>query len=200
MATTPSISSSVCHTAAHISRTAPTTPSVLFSLRQRSDPRSTSTRTTSIHCSTTWLWWRTWLWTRRTWPWTARTRTQQGGSRLPAASPCLLPNQQAARQPAAQSSGGIPPPAGGDGGRGGGRGGTATNPYKRWNNWNACFSCGCDVPGWHYSKTCPGPRRDGHQEGYERGNSKQYIDAGHQPSMRGEHKKHLPIPGTQWGE
>ena len=107
--------------------------------------------------------------------------------------------QQAAGQPAAQSQGGIPPPAGRGGGRGGGRG-TAPNPHKRYNNWNACFSCGFDVPGWHNSQTCPGPRLDGHQGGYTREKSQQYIDAGHEPAMRGAHKIHLPIPGTQWGE
>ena len=89
-------------------------------------------------------------------------------------------------------------------GRGGGRGGgsgrnNAPNPYKRWNNWNACYSCGFDVPGWHNSKTCP-TRRDDHQEGYTRENSQQYIEAGHRPCMVGAHKKFLPQPGTQWGE
>ena len=108
--------------------------------------------------------------------------------------------QQAGGQRAAQYTGGIPPPAGGGGGRGGGSGrNNAPNPYKRWNNWNACYSCGFDVPGWHNSKTCP-TRRDDHQEGYTRKNSQQYIEAGHRPCMVGAHKKFLPQPGTQWGE
>ena len=127
-----------------------------------------------------------------------RGRNRSGGAGFQPHPPAYY--QQAAGQPAAQNSGGVPPPAGGGGGRGGARGYSTPNEYKRYNNWNACYSCGFDVPGWHDSKTCPGPRRPGHHDAYERGNSKQYIDAGHAPSGRAGHKKYLPVPGTQYGK
>lgn len=64
---------------------------------------------------------------------------------------------------------------------------------------NVCFSCGFDVPVWHSSKTCPAVCcKDGYQEGYERGNYKQYITVGHAPTMAGEHKDKMPSPGYEW--
>ena len=92
-----------------------------------------------------------------------------------------------------------PPPPGGVGG---GRGGNSTpNLYKRWNNWNACYSCGFDVPKWHTSATCPWEcRKEHHQEGYTRKDYDQYVQAGWNPSKVGKHKKYLPIPGTEMGK
>ena len=84
---------------------------------------------------------------------------------------------------------------------GDGRGGAAPNPYKRWNNWNACYSCGFDVPRWHTSTTCPQKcRKEDHQEGYMRDQYDQYVAAGWSLSKTKKHKKYLPIPGTELGE
>ena len=127
-----------------------------------------------------------------------RGRGQRGRGRNRSGGAGFQPNPPAYYQQG-QHYGGVPPPAGGGGGRGGFRA-NPPNEYKRWNNWNACYSCGFDVPGWHTSATCPGPRKDGHHDGYDRKNSKEYIDAGHAPSTRASHKKYLPIPGTQAGE
>ena len=75
------------------------------------------------------------------------------------------------------------------------------NYYKRYNNWNVCYSCGWDVPSWHTSATCPPEcRKYGHQEGFTRNNADAYIQAGHNPSTRGRHKNMLPQPGYEWGE
>ena len=41
----------------------------------------------------------------------------------------------------------------------------AQNPYKRFNNWNMCFTCGFDIPHWHTSATCPFKDEVGHQVG-----------------------------------
>ena len=63
--------------------------------------------------------------------------------------PLLKPTitKEAQRLPKAR-----PPPRGGRDGRGGGGYGNMENPYKKWYNWNACYSCGFDVPGWRTSK------------------------------------------------
>ena len=54
------------------------------------------------------------------------------------------------------------------------------NYTKYFNNWNMCFSCGFDVPGWHTSATCLAVcRKDGHQEGCNRQNYAQYAAQGH---------------------
>ena len=181
--------SCVCGTTAPAAR-------VLHTIRQRSHSRNTLPPTTAIHRSIARFWWRTW--TRRAWPRRAWTRTQRGGwdsnhTPLPHTS-----SQQG--NPRHSTPEEYPLPVGVGGGHGGGRGvRSAPNPYKKWNNWNACYSCGFDVPGWHTSKTFP-QYKDGHQEAYERGNSQQYIDAGHTPTRVVGHKKFLPLPGTQWGE
>ena len=70
------------------------------------------------------------------------------------------------------------------------------NPVKRFNNWNYCFTCGYDVEDNHTSKTCPMHwRRHGHQEDCNRNNVQQYAAAGHQPSVKGQHKNQLPPAG-----
>ena len=69
----------------------------------------------------------------------------------------------------------------------------AKNYTKHFNNWNMCFSCGFDVPGWHTSATCPAQcRKEGHQEGYNRQNYAQYAAQGHKVGMKGAHKNSLP--------
>ena len=67
------------------------------------------------------------------------------------------------------------------------------NYTKHFNNWNMCFSCGFDVPGWHTSTTCPTVcRKEGHQEGCNRQNHAQYAAQGHNVGMKGAHKNILP--------
>ena len=90
--------------------------------------------------------------------------------------PLLKPTitQEAQRLPKAH-----PPQGGGRGGRGGGGYWNNENPYKKWNNWNACYCCGFDVPGWHTSKTCPWEcRRDNYQEAYTRADYDSCVQAG----------------------
>ena len=52
--------------------------------------------------------------------------------------------------------GGVPPPAQGTQEY-------APNPYKRFNNWNMCFSCRFYIPHWHTSTTCPFKDKATHQ-------------------------------------
>ena len=68
----------------------------------------------------------------------------------------------------------------------------APNPYKRFNNWNMCFTCGFDVPHWHTSATCPFKDKVGHQVGYTRENAESYKTAGHFVSQKAKHKTMLP--------
>ena len=71
-------------------------------------------------------------------------------------------------------------------------GAEATPPIytKKWNNWNACYSCGFDVPKWHTSATCPIEcRKADHQEAYTRGKYKEYVAAGWSPIKAKMHKK-----------
>ena len=92
------------------------------------------------------------------------------------------------------------PLGGGGGGHGGGRY-SDPNSYKKWNHWNACYSCGFDVPKWYTSATCPWEcRKDHHQEGYTRDKYEEYVQAGWRPSKVGKHKKYLPLPGTELGK
>jgi hypothetical protein len=68
---------------------------------------------------------------------------------------------------------------------------THTNPVKKYNNWDMCYSCGFDVESGHTSMTCP-YKKVGHQDGCNRGNYQQYQTMGHHPSMKGAHKNQLP--------
>ena len=68
---------------------------------------------------------------------------------------------------------------------------THTNPMKKYNNWDMCYSCGFDVDDGHTSMTCPW-KKEGHQDGCTRGNYLQYQAMGHHPSMKGAHKNQLP--------
>ena len=69
----------------------------------------------------------------------------------------------------------------------------APNPIKRYNYWNYCFSCGFDVENGHTSATCPRDwRKPGNQEGCNRQNVQQYIAAGHNASLKGQHKNQFP--------
>ncbi len=66
-----------------------------------------------------------------------------------------------------------------------------SNIYKRYNNWNVCYSCGFDVEDGHTSMTCPFWKVF-HQTGFTRENAQQYIVAGHTPCIKGMHKSVLP--------
>ena len=84
--------------------------------------------------------------------------------------------------------------------QGGGRGGRRPgdpSPYKHYNNWNMCFSCGFDVPIWHTSRTCPQHlRKHGHQETCDRTNYMNYVNAGYPVQQKEIGKYLLPInPG-----
>ena len=95
----------------------------------------------------------------------------QGRGGIPNAGPPLFGGNT-------QTTGGIP---------------SAPNPVKRFNNWNYCFSCGFDVEDNHTSQTCPAHwRKAGHQQDCTHNNVQQYAAAGHNPSMRGQHKIQLP--------
>ncbi len=71
-----------------------------------------------------------------------------------------------------------------------------TNIVKKYNNWNYCFSCGFDVKDGHTLQTCwYANRRPNHQEGANRGNAQQYIDAGYDACTKAKHKSVLPTAG-----
>ena len=130
--------------------------------------------------------------------------------------PPFPPQQQ---QPGGRGGGGGRGRGRQGGGRGGGRGGRAStrslafarqppttaaamgapNPNKYYNNWNMCFSCGFDVPGWHTSQTCPAPcQREHHHEGCDRTNYMQYKAQGYTINMKRANKLLLPAnPGPQ---
>jgi hypothetical protein len=65
------------------------------------------------------------------------------------------------------------------------------NIYKRYKNWNMCYSCGFDVEDRHTSMMCPFWKAS-HQTGFTRENAQQYIAAGHVPCTKGMHKSILP--------
>ena len=66
-------------------------------------------------------------------------------------------------------------------------------PFKRFNNWNVCSSCGWDVPIWHTNKTCPQEcRKQGHMENCDRGNAAGMLAAGQNISQKAMHKTQLP--------
>jgi hypothetical protein len=52
-----------------------------------------------------------------------------------------------------------------------------SNLTKKFANWNACYSCGFDVPDRHTSQTCPHHlRKPDHDIHFTRQNAQQYID------------------------
>jgi hypothetical protein len=63
-----------------------------------------------------------------------------------------------------------------------------SNLVKRFANWNACYTCGFDVPDGHTSMTCQAQRKAGHYGCFTRQNAQQYIDAGWNCSTRNRHK------------
>jgi hypothetical protein len=67
-----------------------------------------------------------------------------------------------------------------------------SNLVKRFANWNACYTCGLDVPDGHTSMTCQAQRRAGHNVCFTRQNARQYIDPGRNCSTRNYHKTQFP--------
>ncbi len=119
--------------------------------------------------------------------------------------------------PTTQGMGGVfpptyamPPPAGGGGGMynlppQGGAPGYApqggqqqqerppySNIVKRFANWNACYTCGFDIPDGHTSATCQAQRKVGHDVNFTRQNAQQYIAAGRNCSTRFRHRNQFP--------
>ncbi len=66
-----------------------------------------------------------------------------------------------------------------------------SNIYKRYNNWNVCYSGGFDVENRHTLMTCPFWKAS-HQTGFTHENAQQYIAVGHVPCTKGMHKLVLP--------
>ena len=60
-----------------------------------------------------------------------------------------------------------------------------SNLTKRYVNWNACYSCGFDVPGGHTNQTCPHHmRKPDHDIHFTRQNAQQYINQGYTAQLR----------------
>ena len=73
-----------------------------------------------------------------------------------------------------------------------------SNVTKRFNNWNACYSCGFDVADWHMSHTCNN-RKPSHDEPYTRANAQMFLNRG-DPHVctAGIHKTQLPQMGPRF--
>lgn len=73
-----------------------------------------------------------------------------------------------------------------------------SNVTKRFNNWNACYSCGFDVADWHMSHTCNN-RKPSHDESYTRANAQMFLNRG-DPHVctAGIHKTQLPQMGPRF--
>ena len=68
-----------------------------------------------------------------------------------------------------------------------------SNLTKRYANWNACFSCGFDVPDGHTSQTCPlHLRKPDHDIYFTRQNAQQYINQGYNCATKNRHKTVFP--------
>jgi hypothetical protein len=68
------------------------------------------------------------------------------------------------------------------------------NIYKRYKNWNVCYSCKFGIEDGHTSMMCPFWKAS-HQTGFTGENSQQYIAVGHVPCTKRMHKSILP---TSW--
>ena len=68
-----------------------------------------------------------------------------------------------------------------------------SNIAKKHANWNACYSCGFDVPDGHTSQTCPyHMRKPDHDIHFTRQNAQQYIDHGYNCATKNRHKTVFP--------
>ena len=73
-----------------------------------------------------------------------------------------------------------------------------SNVTKRFNNWNACYSCGFDVADWHTSQTCNN-RKPTHNEAYTRTNAQDFLNRGELGvCTAGIHKTQLPQVGQRF--
>lgn len=72
-----------------------------------------------------------------------------------------------------------------------------SNITKRYNNWNACYSCGFDVDNWHHSNTCNN-RKTSHNKSYTRLNAQEFINHGPRMCTKGIHKTLLPQQGLRF--
>ena len=73
-----------------------------------------------------------------------------------------------------------------------------SNVTKRFNNWNACYSCGFDVADWHNSMTCNN-RKPSHNEAYNRANAQEFLNRGDTGvCTAGIHKTQLPQVGQRF--
>ena len=68
-----------------------------------------------------------------------------------------------------------------------------SNLTKKFANWNACYSCGFDIPEWHNSQTCPPTsRKPDHDVHFTRQNAQQYVNQGYACATRNRHKNVFP--------
>ena len=68
-----------------------------------------------------------------------------------------------------------------------------SNLMKRFANWNACYSCGFDVPDEHTSQTCPRHlQKPDHDIHFTRQNAQQYIYQGYNCATKNRHKTVFP--------
>ncbi len=67
-----------------------------------------------------------------------------------------------------------------------------SNLVKKFANWNACYTCGYDVPDGHTSATCQAQHKLGHDVYFTRQNAQQYIDAGQNCSTHNRHTTQFP--------
>jgi hypothetical protein len=68
-----------------------------------------------------------------------------------------------------------------------------SNITKKYNNWNACYSCGFDIEDGHFLSTCPTHwHKPSHNEVYTRANAQEFLN--HYPHVctKGIHKTMLP--------
>jgi hypothetical protein len=60
---------------------------------------------------------------------------------------------------------------------------------KKYENWNACYTCGFDIEDRHMSATCPGHwRKPTLNEAFTCTNGQQYINQGYDMCTKGMHK------------
>jgi hypothetical protein len=99
--------------------------------------------------------------------------------------------QRQVNPPQQQHGGNIPPPPQVTGQQ---QVGFQGNPYKYYNNWNMCCTCGFDIPSWHTSKTCPQKHiNPHHNDDIDRNNYEAYEKMGWKVSKKARHKGFLPL-------
>jgi hypothetical protein len=75
-----------------------------------------------------------------------------------------------------------------------------TNIVKKYNNWNACYSCGFDVEDGHFLSTClPHLRKPSHNKAYTRANAQEFINRDPHLCTKGINKTMLPMQAPAQG-